>query len=257
MMLVDYHVHALAHGEYKGDREWLSAFVEKACNIGIVEMGFSEHDEFMAGLDPAVFQQVQGDYRQDIKLRLGIEIDYIPGKEAELAHMISQVDYDYTIGSVHFIDGWAFDHPDYKELFGNRDIDAIYGRYAQILMQMADSRLFDIAGHIDLVKIWGHRPRQRKAADYFRPVFAKIKQAGMTVEINSAGLRKPVGEIYPADELLSILYEMNIPITLGSDAHHPDQMGAGLAEAREAAIKAGYKNITVFDQRRSSSIPIQ
>lgn len=255
-MLVDYHVHALAHGEYEADHAWLSAFVDQACRMGIIEMGFSEHDEFMAGFDFNIFQRVKTERQQEIDLRLGIEIDYLPGMEKEMTERLSQADFDYAIGSVHYMDGWAFDHPDHKQGFDNRDIDEIYCSYAQILAQMVSGRMFDIVGHIDLVKIWGHRPRKKKAAEYFFPVLQEIKRTGMVVEINSAGLRKPVGELYPADDLLAMLYDMNIPITLGSDAHHPQQMGEGLKEAWAAARKAGYRTVTGFKKHRPIIIPV-
>jgi len=255
-LLIDYHVHALAHGEYEADQAWLSAFVDQACRMGIIEMGFSDHDEFMAGLDLNLFQKLKIERQQDIVLRLGIEIDYIPGMEKEIAGKLSQADFDYSIGSVHYIDGWAFDHPDYKQGYDDRDIDDIFFRYAQILTQMVSSRMFDIVGHIDLVKIWGHRPQQKKAGDYFFPVLQEIKRTGMVVEINSAGLRKPVGELYPSSDLLAMLYDLNIPITLGSDAHHPQQMGEGLEEAWAAARRAGYRCVTGFEKHRPIIIPV-
>lgn len=253
-MLVDYHVHALAHGEYEADQAWLNAYVDQACRMGIKEMGFSEHDAFIAGLDRDTFRQVKNDRRQDINLRLGIEIDYLPGGDENIRREFSWADYDYWIGSVHFIDGWAFDNPAYRQGFDDQDIDYIYARYAQILFNMVSSRLFDVVGHLDLVKIWGHRPRQKTAVDHLRPVLQVIKENGLVVEINSAGLRKPVGEIYPSHDLLAALYSLNIPVTLGSDAHHPQQMGEGIQEAWAAAKKAGYQSLVGFHQHRQIKI---
>lgn len=253
-MLVDYHVHALAHGEYEANQAWLNAFVDQACRMGIKEMGFSEHDEFIAGLNLDIFHKVQKNRRPDLNLRLGIEMDYLPGRENELLRQYSRDDFDYWIGSVHFIDGWAFDHPDYKDDFENRDIDEIYERYAQILIQMASCQLFDIVGHLDLVKIWGHQPRRKTVVDHLLPVLQGIKKNHLVVEINSAGLRKPIGEIYPSHDLLEQLYAMNIPVTLGSDAHHPQQTGEGLREALQAARKAGYKSLTGFNKHRHIKI---
>jgi histidinol-phosphatase (PHP family) len=255
-MLVDYHVHALAHGEHEANQAWLNAFIDKACQVGISEMGFSEHNEFISALDINIYQAVKNKRQRDIQLRLGIEVDYIPGTETDLARLLAGCDYDYTIGSVHFIDGWAFDHPDYKREYDDRDIDEIYGRYAQILMNMVESRLFDVVGHLDLVKIWGHRPRRKKAVDYWQPVLNEIQKSNMAVEINSAGLRKPVGELYPASDLLDLMYARNIPITFGSDAHHPEQVGEGLEEAYAAARRAGYRSLMSFDQHRKISMPI-
>jgi histidinol-phosphatase (PHP family) len=255
-MLVDYHVHALSHGEYEGTQARLNAFIDKACREGISEMGFSEHNEFISALDLNIYQAVKNERQRDIQLRLGIEVDYDPAIEKDLSQMLAQSDYDYTIGSVHFIDGWAFDHPDYKQEFADRDIDEIYGRYAQILIRMVNSRLFDVVGHLDLVKIWGHRPRCKKAVDYWQPVLKEIRKADMVVEINSAGLRKPVGELYPANDLLDLMYAMNIPITFGSDAHDPKQMGEGLEQAYVAAQRAGYRFLMSFDQHRKICMPM-
>jgi histidinol-phosphatase (PHP family) len=182
-------------------------------------------------------------------------LDYIPGREEYMAAMAARREYDYIIGSVHFINGWGFDHPDFKSGFEHRDIDEIYQDYAALLIKMADSRLFDVVGHIDLVKVWGHRPSKRSALHYLQPVLESIKNSGMAVEINSAGLRKPVAELYPAADVLQTMFDLNVPIIFGSDAHHPDQVGAGLPEACEAARKAGYRYLVRLSRRQRIITP--
>lgn len=249
-MRVDYHVHTLAHGEYTFSPEWISQFLDHACRRGIKEIGFSEHDEFAGLIDLDVFYNMQNARRNNINMRLGIEMDYIPGREKEIEKIISQGKYDYVIGSVHFIDGWGFDHPDFQTGFDERDIDEIYERYANILMQMVLSGCFDVVGHIDLVKIWGHRPRKRSSLYYLDPVLQAIKKYNLAVEINSAGLRKNVGELYPEDSLINQMFTYGIPITFGSDAHHPDQIGEGLDQAYQSARRSGYRYLVRFDQRR-------
>jgi len=255
-MLVDYHVHALAHGEYKCNQDWLNLFIDQACSRGIKEMGFSEHNEFITGFDLDVYRSVKTERQRDIHLRLGIEVDYTPGLEGEIQALLTEATYDYSIGSVHFIDGWAFDHPDYKHEFAQRDIDTVYARYAEILISMARSQLFDIVGHLDLVKIWGDRPGRKDTCYYIEPVLTAIRAAGMVVEINSAGLRKPVGEIYPSAALLKLMFAKNIPITLGSDAHHPEQMGEGLREACLSARQAGYRSLTTFSRHQKTLVAL-
>jgi len=247
-MLVDYHVHAVAHGEYIYRQEWIEQYLNTACQRGVKEIGFSEHDEFIDLVDFNLFKNLQSARHHDINLRLGIEMDYIPGKEKEIKNIILQRPYDYVIGSVHFIDGWGFDHPDFQGGFAERNIDEIYGQYANILMKMVQSGCFDVVGHIDLVKIWGHRPRQRSALYYLDPVLQAIKKHGLAVEINSAGLRKKVGELYPEAALLDRMFSYGIPITFGSDAHHPDQIAEGLAEAYQSARQSGYRYLVRFDQ---------
>ncbi len=247
-MLVDYHVHVVAHGEYGYSQDWVNQFLDSASKRGIQEIGFSEHDEFMHLVDFNTFQVVQNAHRHNIDIKLGIEMDYIPGQEQNINETIRQKPYDYVIGSVHYIDGWGFDHPDFQSGFDERDIDDIYGQYAHILMQMVQSGCFDVVGHMDLVKIWGHRPRRRSSLDYLTPVLEAVRKNNMAVEINSAGLRKKVAELYPEEALVNRMFRYDIPITFGSDAHHPDQIGEGLTEAYQSARKAGYRYLVRFNQ---------
>lgn len=256
-MMVDYHVHVLSHGEYTYSWEWLRRFIDQACSKGIREIGFSEHDEFFSGVDLSIYQSMKLERQSDIELRLGIELDYIPGLEKQLKRMVIKPELDYTIGSVHFIDGWAFDHPDYKCEFSKRDIDKVYARYAELLISMVKTGLFDIVGHLDLVKIWGYRPRQKDPAYYIEPVLNVIRKSDMAVEINSAGLRKPVAEMYPAADLVKLMFERDIPIIFGSDAHHPEQVGEGLQEAYSLAWSAGYRSLVRYNQHVKTVCPIR
>jgi len=248
-MLVDYHVHVLAHGEYNYNLQWVNQYIDTAYQKGIREIGFSEHDEYTNQIAFDLFKKMQTTRRHDINLKLGIEMDYTPGKEEIIKDIIAQREYDYVIGSVHYINGWGFDHPDFKAGFDHQDIDKIYGQYTGILMQMVQSGCFDVVGHIDLIKIWGYRPRQKPSLYYFEPVLRAIKKYGLAVEINSAGLRKPVSELYPAAEIVSRMFDYSIPITFGSDAHHPGQIGEGLEEAYHSAWQAGYRYMVRFERR--------
>lgn len=252
-IMLDYHVHVLSHGEYEYQRDWLNSFLDQACRKGIKEIGFSEHDEFFQKVDLAIYQSLKIERQSDITLKLGIEVDYIPGLEIDLKKLVNRSELDYSIGSIHFIDGWAFDHPDHKQGFSDFDIDEVYARYANLLVTMVNSGLFDVVGHLDLVKIWGHRPRKKEAAYYFEPVLLAIQKSKMAVEINSAGLRKPVQEMYPAADLLALMFAKNIPITFGSDAHHPEQVGEGLREAYQMARRAGYKSQVAFYQHAQTA----
>jgi histidinol-phosphatase (PHP family) len=255
-MLIDYHVHAVAHGEYLYKQEWINEFLDQAYERGIQEIGFSEHDEYKDMLDFNLLKKVQISRHNNIDVKIGLEVDYVPGREEEIRDIILQNEYDYIIGSVHYIDGWGFDHPDFKAGFDDREIDDIYSQYANILMKMVQSTCFDVVGHIDLVKIWGHRPKRRTSLYYLEPVLKAIKKYGLAVEINSAGLRKTVEEIYPASNLINMMFAYNIPITFGSDAHHPDQIGEGLVEAYRSARQAGYKYLVRLSQREKLVTPM-
>jgi len=256
-MMVDYHVHAVAHGEYQYTREWLEQFIEQARRQGIMEIGFSEHDEFVDQIDFNLVEKVQNSCGNEIKIRLGLEVDFIPGRQEKTKEIICQKGYDYIIGSVHYIDGWGFDHPDHKNGFDERDIDEIYSQYSRLLVEMITSGSFDVVGHLDLIKIWGHRPRKKPSRYYFEPVLKAAKAFGLAVEINSAGLRKVVEELYPAADLLEMMYAYSIPITFGSDAHHPTQVGEGLAEAYLSARKAGYRVLVRIGQHKKLPTPME
>lgn len=248
-MIVDYHIHAVAHGEYSYTAEWLRRFIEQARIMGVAEIGFSEHDEFMSHIQPDLIESLRREY-PDNPLRIGLEIDYIPGREEHIKKLTEAYCFDYIMGSVHYIGGWGFDHPDYRLRFEELDVDDIYNDYFNLVRDAVKSGLFDVVSHLDLVKVWGHRPVKRCLMEYVEPVLQCIKEAGMVIEINSGGLRKPVKEIYPSFDIIRRMADMGIPITLGSDAHHPDQVGCCLAEAAEIVRQAGYQTIIMFDSRR-------
>lgn len=255
-MLQDYHVHALAHGEYQYTYDWLKKFLIMARERQIMELGFAEHDEFISRIDTKVLKRLQEEF-PDIKLRLGLEVDYIPGREDYIRQLSQSYDFDYIIGSVHFIDGWGFDHPDFRHLFEEKDIDQVYSRYFELVRMAIDSSLFDIIGHLDLIKIWGHRPRQHDVLFHVKPLLNSIKATDMIIEINSAGLRKPVGEIYPQQEIIDLVASKQIAVTLGSDAHHPQQIGEGLQEALGVLINAGFTHLASLQQRQVEMQPLK
>ncbi len=251
--MLDYHVHVAAHGEYGYTQEWIELYMEQARENGIVEIGLCEHNEFVHLVDLEVFKRTQAACKPEMNIKLGLEWDFYPGLAGSLQEYIEAVDYDYIIGSVHFIDGWGFDHPDCQEGYQQRDIDEVYARYADILAELAATGRCDIVGHIDLVKIWGHRPR-KPVLTYLDPVLRSIRSHGLAVEINSGGLRKPVEELYPSRDIVERMFAYDIPITLGSDAHRPEQVGAGLAEAYSCARRAGYRRCVTFNRRAMTAV---
>ncbi len=255
MMRVDYHVHVVAHGEYDYSLEWLSKYVNRAKEMHLDEIGFSEHDEFISKIDDKLINDLKQAH-PDIAIKLGLELDYIPNRGEDITALSGLKNFDYLIGSVHFINGWGFDHPDYKHKFADYDIDIIYQQYFDLVDKAVKSNLFDVVGHLDLIKIWGHRPRKKGIIDYIKPVLSSIKDADLVVELNSAGLRKEVGEIYPQYEIISLMKEMGINITLGSDAHHPNQVGLDIDKLVFWAKKAGYNKIVSFDKREKTLLPL-
>ncbi len=170
---------------------------------------------------------------------LGIEADYRPETVGEVTGLLDTYPFDYVIGSVHFLEDWAFDDPRNLAEYANRDIDEVWVQYLELVGDAAESGLFTILGHLDLVKKFGYRPTKTLDKELTRLV-DRIARAGTLVEINTAGLHKPVGEAYPDPDILRRLCEAGVPITFGSDAHAPEQVGRDFRHATDLARTAGY-----------------
>lgn len=257
-MLIDYHIHPLAHGGYRYTAERLMQFVDRASALGIEQIGFADHEGFASLIDLEVLDSVRrmADGSSRVEVLLGIEIDYRPERENEIRELVQSRPFDYVIGSVHHIGDWPFDHPDYRDGFEGQDIDGVYKAYYRLVEQAAGSGLFDIIGHMDLVKIWGHRPVSKETA-FVLPFISLLKETGTVVEINTAGLRKPVQEIYPGQAVLELLFQHGIPVTFGSDAHSPQEVGEGLELAWELACRVGYRKMVCFRGRKKQFVPLK
>ena len=169
-------------------------------------MSFKDMDDYKESIE-----MLKAEFKGKMEILFGYEVDYLPGFIDERV-MSSKV--DYFIGSVHFLNGWGFDNPEFIGEYKNRDIDQIYIDYFEAITDMARYGKFDIVGHIDLIKVFNYKPK-KDIKIIASKALKEIKKSGMSVELNSAGLRKPVGEIYPGDEILEMMAQMGIDITLG------------------------------------------
>ncbi|MDW7675569.1 MAG: histidinol-phosphatase HisJ family protein [Bacillota bacterium] len=247
-MLVDYHVHGLAHGDYNHTLEDIEPFVKTAVKKGMSELGFTEHDRYLNQINFDLYSELQKMYPQ-LKIRIGLEIEFREGREKEFINYACAYDFDYTIGSVHEISNWPFDHPDHIKEYDNWETDKLYERYFNIIALMANTSQCQVVGHLDLIKVFGFRPK-KNILSFLLPALAAIKAANMVAEINTNGWYKPVNEVYPAFDVLKECYNADIPITLSSDAHHPDQVGRDIDKANALAKKAGYTKVATFVQKQ-------
>lgn len=187
-----------------------------------------------------------------VEILLGVEMDFIPGKEGRIAGFLESYPWDFVLGSVHW-DGYEpLDWPGL--LWSEDEILPVYRKYFRLVKEMADTGLYDIAAHLDLVKVNGQRPSGvavHEMQEVIRAVEA-VARAGMTVEVSSAGLRKPAGEIYPSLEILRLVRSLEIPIVFSSDAHRPGDVGAFFADLVTHARWAGY-DIRGYDSGESHS----
>jgi len=265
-MLVDYHTHNKLCKHADGGIE---EYIRHGLEIGLKEIGCSDHSPMPDNYDEKyrmTMEQFQRQYKPEvlalrekykgkILVKFGLEGDFYPGTEAWVQEFNESQPFDYLIGSVHYLGTWGFDDPIFVHKYNEQDIDKVYDLYFHHIKQSARCRLFDIIGHCDLVKKFGHRPT-KNMEEVLRETFKVVKEANMAVEINTSGLRKPVKEIYPSEQILKILQEYRIPLTLGSDAHAPGEVGKDFSLARQLIEKYGRGKLSLFTQRQRSEIQI-
>jgi histidinol-phosphatase (PHP family) len=256
-VIVDYHTH-LRDPDERIDHsvEAVERFVEVAAERGVDEIGFTEHvyyftqtravwtlpyqtERCVYDLDRYVEAVVEAK-RHGLPVKLGLEVDYVGDRQDELAATLEPYPWDYLLGSVHWIDGLAIDQA--PGIWAERTVEEVWARYLAALAELAWSGHVDVLAHPDLVKYFGKRPTLIE----YPPL------DGVALEISTAGLHKPVGEVYPDLPMLSA----HPPITLASDAHVPANVGRDFDRALEHARAAGYETVTVFHRRQGRQEPL-
>jgi histidinol-phosphatase (PHP family) len=274
-MLTDYHVHLRPdEPDTPAERHFTAANVERyrvaAEEQGIAELGVAEHVyRFTAALDvwehPFWRAWARDDLdaycgfvREETDLRLGIEADFVPGREDRIANLLDGRDWDFVVGSVHFLRDRSLDTQEYSIWGAGESPERIWRRYFDTIAESARSGLYDVIGHPDLVKVWGDRaPRpEGDLRRYYEPAVEAFAEAGVAVEVSTAGLRKPVGELYPARPYLELLLEAGCPLALSSDAHQPDQLGFRYEQAVEELQELGVRELSVFERRERRMEPL-
>ena len=260
--LVDYHIHTARCGHARGE---LATYVQRAIRAGLPEMGFSDHIFLywmpLEKRDPelAMGEEQFDQYVQDvlelraqypeIRIRLAVEADFIPDHESTLKGILERYPWDYVLGSVHFIGDWGMDDSRYLSGYDAWDLDELYEHYFGLVLRAADSGQFDTMAHLDLVKKFGHRAR-KDLADLYGRVARGLAAAGVAIEVNTAGLHKPVAELYPHLDLLTACRKAGVPATLGSDAHAPEEVARDFPLAVEHLRAAGYTRILAYQGRQ-------
>lgn len=264
-MRVDLHNHTPLCNHAQGEPE---EFVARAKALGIEVYGFACHapmsfDERyrMSLLDlPSYLARIQtlqatAKATGDMEILCGLEVDFIHGKEELLEPSVLDAEIDYLIGSVHFLDSWGFDNPEFIGEYAKRDIVQCWAQYLEAIAAMARSGYFQIVGHLDLLKVFGYRMPESLESELDSALRA-IAESTMSIEINSAGLRKQIGEIYPNPAILRKARDLEIPITFGSDAHYIQQVGAGYEECVKIARDAGYEECVIYRNKRACTLPL-
>jgi histidinol-phosphatase (PHP family) len=278
MTLTDYHTHLRPDDPDASPKEFFTErnvlrYLECASERNISELGFSEHvyrfrESLTVWRHPFWLENATDrldDYVEFVlemkaagyPVKLGLELDFIPGHEPELAALVEGRPIDFVIGSVHFIADRAVDHEGY-DAWRLAEPDQVWREYFCTIADAARSGLFDVLAHLDLVKVWGAgRPAPwGELRDFYELAIAQISDADVAIEVSTAGLRKPVAEMYPAPELLAMCVEAGKPIALSSDAHEPSQVGYEYNRAVEFLHEAGVERLCVFERRRRSEEPL-
>ena len=264
----DYHMHTPRCNHAVGEvREYADVAMQK----GLKEIGMSDHSPMPNGFDAAwrmsqeelpsylqEVEQVRDELQGQLIVRVGLEADFYPSTEVAVQSMIDSYAWDYVMGSVHYIGDWAFDNPDEEYRWKAMDVEDAYCDYFELVTQSAETKMFDVIGHPDLIKKFGQRaPANSSRVDKAETrMLEAVKGADMALEISSAGLRKPVGEIYPHARIVEKAAKMGIVFTFGSDAHVPHEVGQGMDACLDVLQQHGVREVVSFCQRQRTMIPI-
>jgi histidinol-phosphatase (PHP family) len=274
-VLTDYHVHLRPDEDgTPGSRYFTEANAERyrqtATERGIEELGVAEHvhrfeQSLQVWTHPWWRHWAHDDInaycefvREHTDLKLGIEADFVQGREDRMANLLDGQDWDYVVGSVHFLGDQALDMRGEHDIWRSNSPEKVWSRYFETLGEAARSGLYDVLAHPDLVKVWGSAS---PAPDgdlrrFYEPAVEAIAETDVAIEVSTAGLRKPVGEIYPARGFLELCLEAGRPVALSSDAHRPDELGYEYERAVEWLGEVGVHEIAVFERRERRLEPL-
>ena len=284
-MLTDYHLHlspdgpgarASAAESWEGaggllSPGWIGRYTERAEARAISEIALTEHvhrfrearewldndwwrGEAELSVDEYCEAVRDARERHGLPVLVGIEMDWLPDRAEEVARLLEGRPFDIVLGSVHWLGALAVDHPDYPA-WDRLPAERVWAAYLGELRAAAGSGLFDVLAHPDLPKVFGH-PLPAALADDMSETVAAIAASGVAIECSSAGLRKPIGELYPDPDLLAAFRSAGVPVTLSSDAHVPADVGRDYATAVAALRGAGYETLTRFAGRTPVQEPI-
>ncbi len=264
----DYHMHTPRCNHAIGRvRDYAAA----ALALGLAEIGMSDHCPMPDGYDAAwrmrrdelqsylaEVEAVRTHHAGRLSVRIGLEADFHPGTEDFVRALIDTYAWDYIIGSVHYIGDWGFDNEDAIGRWREWDIEDAYCAYYELVAESAASGMFDIIGHPDLIKKFGHRPppdsARVQAAE--EAMLQSVRAAGCVLEISSAGLRKPVREVYPHGRIIAKAARLGIPFSFGSDAHAPGQVGHAMHTCLAMLTACGVTHVACFSARQRDRIAI-
>jgi histidinol-phosphatase (PHP family) len=264
-IMIDYHLHGNFSGHGSGE---IVEYVEAALAKGFVEIGFSDHlpkvvdpDPYHAMLEDALPRYVETvlslreRYRGRVAIKLGIEADYFAGHEDATRALLAKYPFDYVLGALHYLGDWHFTSKQGQARYADEDPAAAFPLYFEQLVRMIDSGLFDVVAHPDALRRGAFRPVASLEAEY-RRVARLLAGRGMAIEVNTGGVRRGCGGPYPDREFLAACVAEGVPVTLGSDAHSPRDVGRDYDAAYRLLGDLGVAEIAVYERRGRSARPL-
>jgi histidinol-phosphatase (PHP family) len=253
VLFSDYHSHPQGHRVQRYTQALLQPWIDSARGKGIIDIAFTDHDRYHAGVDFDELDHLR-EKNPDVKIRAGIELDNDPETSAAGRKWIEQNwdRLDFVLGSVHYLTraDQMFDSvPHGAQQFTGRDNDDVYSDYFRRVREMAASGLVDCLAHLDLVKIHGHRPRA-PVSELIEETLELIRTRKLAIELSTAGWRKPVNELYPSDEIITLAIEKKIPLTIASDAHSWAQLGENYERLAQKMSAFGIREVSVYEKHR-------
>ena len=256
----DYHSHPQGHRVQRYTQQLLQPWADSARRSGLRDIAFTDHDRYHTGIDFDEINRLR-ERNPDLQIRAGIELDNDPVHSPAGRKWIEKNwdNLDLVLGSVHFLDraDQMFDSvPGGAGQFENRDIDEMYVDYFRRVRELVATGLVDCLAHLDLIKIHGHRPAADMSA-LVNETLECIRVRKLAIELSTAGWRKPVNELYPADSIIRLAEEKGIPFTTASDAHSHVQLGENFPNLAHKMEEIGVRQVCIFEKHKRTELPLQ
>ena len=263
--MIDYHLHTLFCNHAVGGME---RYIQNAVDLGLREICFLDHltirdTESRLSMTvkeiPYYFYAVQilkQKYSDKISIKAGLEIDFNPKHAKLYQEIVATYAFDVIASSLHFPKGQDIVTHRSGWRYGEKDTDDIYALYFEELQKMLEYDYFDVICHIDLIKKFGRKPKRSFEIEY-DTILEIIKDKGKTIEVNTSGYDHPARDIYPSLRILEKCYRKGISITMGSDAHHPANVGRHYKGVLPILLSIGYRRLAIFTKRQRGEVQIK
>ena len=256
----DYHSHPQGHRVQPFTQALLQPWIDSARERGLTDIAFTDHDRYHAGIDFDEIDKLRA-ANPDVRIRAGIELDNDPETSAA-GRAWAEKNWDrldFVLGSVHYLDdpNQMFDSvPDGAGQFEGKSVDEMYVDYFRRVRELIGTGLVDSLAHLDLIKIHGHRPTA-DVNTLVNETLECIRARNLTIELSTAGWRKPVKELYPGDSIIRLAREKGIPFTTASDAHSHVQLGENFSKLAYKMVEIGIRQVCIFEKHKRTEVPLQ